>query len=253
MLQQLLGVLRDLQVVAGDLALLDRRAGAPAAAVDHLLVGQHGLVDRVPVDHLRAALGDAGLQHLQEQPLVPLVVVGPAGGDLARPVDAEAQRLQLALHVLDVVVGPLRGRHAVRHGGVLGGQAERVPAHRLQHVVALHAHVARDHVADRVVAHMTHVQSTARVREHAQAVVLRLRRVLRDRKRAVGLPVRLGLRLDGRRVVTFLHALAEKNDSRRADRTGYLSGRPPTMPETVGPGPAIIVTSDREFHHGNAR
>ena len=26
------------------------RAGAPAAAVDHLLVGEHGLVDRVPVD-----------------------------------------------------------------------------------------------------------------------------------------------------------------------------------------------------------
>ena len=73
-LEQLVGVLRDLQVVAGDLALLDQRAGAPAAAVDHLLVGEHGLVDRVPVDDLGAALGDARFEHLQEQPLVPLVV-----------------------------------------------------------------------------------------------------------------------------------------------------------------------------------
>ncbi len=36
------------------------RAGAPAAAVDHLLVGEHGLVDRIPV-HLRLlALDQAG-------------------------------------------------------------------------------------------------------------------------------------------------------------------------------------------------
>ena len=74
--EQLVGVLRDLQVVAGDLALLDQRAGAPAAAVDHLLVGEHGLVDRIPVDDLGPPLGDAGLEHLQEQPLVPLVVAG---------------------------------------------------------------------------------------------------------------------------------------------------------------------------------
>ena len=43
-LEQLVGVLRDLQVVARDLALLDQRAGAPAAALDDLLVGEHGLV-----------------------------------------------------------------------------------------------------------------------------------------------------------------------------------------------------------------
>ena len=36
-LEQLVGILRDLEVVARDLALLDRRAGAPAATVDHLL------------------------------------------------------------------------------------------------------------------------------------------------------------------------------------------------------------------------
>ena len=71
---------------------------------------------------------------------------------------AKPSDLQLALHVGDVVARPLRRRHAVLHRRVLGRQAERVPAHGLQHVVALHAHEAREHVADGVVAHVAHVQ-----------------------------------------------------------------------------------------------
>ena len=50
--QQILGIVADLEEPLRQLALLDQRAGAPAAAVDHLLVGEHGLIDRVPV-HLR--------------------------------------------------------------------------------------------------------------------------------------------------------------------------------------------------------
>jgi hypothetical protein len=178
--QQLVGVLRDLQVVARDLALLD---GAPLRqprpSID-LLVGQHGLVDRVPVDDLGAALGDAGFQHLQEQPLVPLVVLGVAGGDLAAPVDRQAHGLHLALHVGDVVVGPLGRRHLVLHRRVLGRQAEGVPAHRHQHVHALHAQLARQHVVDGVVAHMAHVQLAAGVGQHRAGVELRLAGILGD-------------------------------------------------------------------------
>ena len=40
----------DAKFDARQLALLDKRAGSPAASVDDLLVGEHGLVDRVPVD-----------------------------------------------------------------------------------------------------------------------------------------------------------------------------------------------------------
>ncbi len=200
--QQLVGVLRDLQVVAGDLALLDRRARAPAAAVDDLLVGEHGLVDRVPVDDLRAPLGDAGFEHLQEQPLVPAVVLGPAGGDLAAPVDGQPERLHLRLHVRDVVVGPLRRRHAVLHGRVLGRQPEGVPAHRHQHVHALHAQLAREHVVDGVVAHVPHVQLAAGVGQHrAGVVLLRLRRRLADAPGVDPLPVRLRLAFHRPRVV----------------------------------------------------
>mmetsp|Transcript_14221 Transcript_14221/g.38965 ORF Transcript_14221/g.38965 Transcript_14221/m.38965 type:complete len:879 (+) Transcript_14221:447-3083(+) len=182
--QQFLGVLRDLQVVARDLALLDQRARAPAAAVDDLLIGQHGLVHRVPVDDLGAALGNAGLQHLQEQPLVPLVVARLAGRNLAAPVNGQAHGLHLALHVGDVGIGPLRGRHLALHRGVLGRQAEGVPAHRHQDVVALHAQLAGQHVVDRVVAHMAHVQLARGIGQHGAGVEMRLAGVLGD---AVGI------------------------------------------------------------------
>jgi hypothetical protein len=170
--EQLLGVIGDLQVVAGDLALLDERAGAPPAAVDHLLVGEHRLVDRVPVDDLRLAVGDALFEHLQEHPLVPAVVRRVAGGDLARPVDREPHRLHLLLHRGDVVVGPLRRRDPVLHRGVLGRQPEGVPPHRHQDVPALHPQVPVHHVVDGVVAHVPHVQLPGRVGQHRDAVEL---------------------------------------------------------------------------------
>ena len=203
--EQFFGVVGDLEVVARDLAFFDQRAGAPAAPVDDLLVGQHGLVDRIPVHHLGLALGDAFLEHAQEQPLVPLVVLGRAGGQLAAPVDGETQRLELLLHVGDVVVGPLRGRDPVLDRGVLGGQAEGVPAHRLEHVVALHAMEARQHIADGVVAHMPHVQLARRVGEHRQAVVFRLRGVGDDLEGLLAVPVLLGCGFNDRGGVFFLH------------------------------------------------
>ena len=205
MVQQLLRVIGDLQVVARNLALFHQRAGAPAAPVNHLLVGQHGLIHRIPVHHLRLAVGDALFQHLQKQPLVPLVVAGVARGELAAPVNGQAHRLHLALHVGDVVVSPLRGRHAVLDGGVFGRQAKGVPAHGHEHVKALHAQAARDHVVDGVVAHMPHVQLAAGVRQHGAGVVLGAAAVFAHAPGLAGLPVRLGGLFNLGGVVTVLH------------------------------------------------
>ena len=178
MVQQLLGVVGDLQVITRDFALFYRRAGAPALAVNHLLISQHGLVHRVPIHHLGLAVGNALFQHFQKQPLVPLVVFRRTGGDFTAPVDGQAEGLHLALHIGDVLERPLRRRHTVFQRGVLGGQAKRVPAHGHQHVVAVHAQVARQHVVDGVVAHMAHVQLAAGVRQHGAGVKLFARRVL---------------------------------------------------------------------------
>ena len=206
--QQLAGVVGDAQVVHRDVALFHRRARAPAPAVDHLLVGQHGLVDRVPVDGAVLAIGNALFAHAQEQPLVPLVVVGAAGGHFARPVDGQAQRLHLLLHVRDVVPRPLGRGHTVLECRVLGRQAEGVPAHGHQHVVAAHAQVAVHHVVDGVVAHMPHVQDARGVGQHRAGVELALgkARVVLDGAVGVGLlPVGAGLGFDASWVVTLVH------------------------------------------------
>src|SRR3546814_10100810 len=79
--------------------------------------------------------------------------------------------------------------------------AEGVPAHGLQHVVAGHALVAADDVADGVVAHVADVQRAGRVRQHRQAVVRRLRGFLPHLERAGVVPEALGGGFDGSGVV----------------------------------------------------
>ena len=203
--QQLVGVLGDAEEVHRDVALFDQRAGAPAAPVDHLLVGEHGLVDRVPVDRGHLLVDHALFEQAGEQPLLPAVVVRLAGGELARPVDGEAQRLQLRAHVVDVGVGPGGGRHVVGDRGVFRRQAEGVPAHRLHHVEAAHGVVARQHVADGVVAHVAHVQLARRIGEHRQAVVFGAIGIVGSTVDLAGRPVRLRGAFDFRGKVFFLH------------------------------------------------
>ena len=68
--EQLLGVVGDAEVPLLQVALLDHVAGALAGAVgQHLLVGQHRLAAGAPVDRGVGAVGEAGLEEAQEDPL----------------------------------------------------------------------------------------------------------------------------------------------------------------------------------------
>ena len=183
-LEQLVGVLGDAEEPLVELTNGDRRPAAPAAAVHHLLVGENRLAARAPVDVGAPLVGDVALQHLQEQPLVPVVVGRQAGGDLALPGVADADALQLPLHVRDVLERPFLGMRAVLDRGILGRQAERVPAERMQHVEAEHPLHARDDVANHVVADVPDVGVPRRVGKHLEAVVLRPGGVLRHFERA---------------------------------------------------------------------
>ena len=245
LIEQLVGVVGDLEVIPGNLALFDHRAGAPAAPVDDLLVGEHGLVDRIPVDGLSLAIGDAALEHAQEQPLVPFVVGRIAGGHLARPVDRQPHRLHLLFHVGDVVPGPGGRCHAVFHRGVFGGQAKGVPAHRHEDVVAAHAQLAIKDVVDRVVAHMAHVQLARGVGQHRAGVVLALgkARIVFDGTVGVdGRPVLLhrGFDLGGK--VTFLHA---RGVWKRAWRRAGVMGRQISLSLSATPSSAGSARSPR--------
>ena len=157
--EEVVGVGGDAQHPLRQLAPLDQRARAPAAAVDHLLVGEHGIVDRVPVDPGFLAIREPAREEVEEHLLFVPEVRGVAGGELARPVVAQPHRLELAPHGGDVLLGPFGGMDPVLDRRVLGRHAEGVPAHRVEHVEAARPLVARHHVAERIVAHVPHVDA----------------------------------------------------------------------------------------------
>jgi hypothetical protein len=136
----------------------------------HLRVRENGLAVRTPVDRRGPVVHQALLIKALEQPLVPPVVAGLARRHLARPVVAEPHRLHLLAHLRDARLRPRPRVGVAVVSGVLRREAERVPPHRVEHVVALHPPVAGERVRDRVVPHVAHVEFARRVREHPQHV-----------------------------------------------------------------------------------
>ena len=204
--QKLLRVIGDLEVPLGKVALLHLGVATPAAALGHLLVGQDGGALGAPVNGAVAALDQALLPKLEEDPLAPAIVLGVAGDDRAVPIVREAHALEAGLLGFDVGIGPLGGMAVALDGSVLGGQAERVPAHGMKHVEAAHLVVAGGHVADRIVAHMAHMDVAGRIREHLQDVLLGLVGVFLDMVDVGVFPCLLQTRFNLVRIV-FLHTL----------------------------------------------
>ena len=97
----------------------------------------------------------------------------------------------------------IRGMGVGLDGVLLGGQAEGVPAHRVQDVESAHPLVAADDVGGGVALGMADVQAgAARVREHVEDVELGPRRIEVDRAEGlVPLPFGLPLGLDALRMV----------------------------------------------------
>ena len=200
-------------------------AAALAVAVDDLLVGQHGGVLGTPVDRGLLAVGQPALEQLQEDPLRPAVVARLVGAELARPVDRDAPGAELALEGGDRRLG---GRARVLAGldrVVLGGQAERVVAHRVQHAHAVAAAEVRDRVTDRVVLQVPHVGLAGRVREHLEHVGARGPVVdVRNFPGALALPDRLPFAFDLVRLVTMLGHWARRLAPAATARGARLRG-----------------------------
>src|SRR5689334_20796198 len=98
---ELFRVISDAQKPLFQISLLDRRTTTPADPARRLLVRQHGLFFGTPVDLRGFLVRESTLQHLQKEPLVPLVILRTMRGDLALPVVADAETLQLPAHVHD--------------------------------------------------------------------------------------------------------------------------------------------------------
>ena len=80
-------------------------ARPPALAVDHLLVGQNGHIDRVPVHHRVFAVNQPLFHEVDEHRLLLAVIFRVRGRKLAAPIQRPAQRLHLRLHLGNVAIG----------------------------------------------------------------------------------------------------------------------------------------------------
>ncbi len=128
-----------------------------------------------------------------------------AGRQFTTPVIAESQRLQLLAHIIDVFVGPFSRCHMMLDRRIFSRQAERIPAHRLHHILAQHALIAADHITDGVISDMPHMQLATGIWKHRQAIVLLLIRLLADNKSLLLIPQLLSIRFTGFRVVMLIH------------------------------------------------
>ena len=206
--QQLIGKFGNLQEPLAQLAPLDRRAGTPALAVDHLFIGQHGHVDRVPIDRAFLAIDQAGGVHIQEQGLFMAVIIGFAGRQFAAPVEREADAFQLRLHVRDIGAGPCPRMDLLFHRGIFRRHAERVPAHRVQHGMAGHRLVARQHIAHRVIAHMADMDAARWIGEHLQHIGFGPVRIAIGGKARLLVPAFLPPRIGSVMIETVCHQIA---------------------------------------------
>jgi len=169
--QQPVGIVGDAEVPLRQLALDHQGVAALAAAVDHLLVGQHGLTVGAPVDVRGLAVRKPALVHLQEEPLIPVVVLRVTGVERAVPVERAAVAAHGCALGGYVLVRPTGRVDGPLDGGVLSRQAEGVPTDRVQDVVALLHPVARQDVTQGVGLGVAHVEVPRRVGEHVQHVL----------------------------------------------------------------------------------
>ena len=200
-INQPLRVGRDPQHPLPHRAPLHRMPADLAFAVDDLLIGQHRAERGAPIHrrlahvsqphgvHVRALIGRDRLRalrlgieprviELEKNPLRPFEIAGVGGVDLALPVVGKAEPLELAFEVRHVLRGGDGRMLAGLDRILLGRQAKGIPTHRVQHIAAAHPFIPRENVRGRVALRMPHVQSrAARIREHIEHVILRLRRV----------------------------------------------------------------------------
>ena len=188
-------------MVVEDAVLLGTRQRRPVAAVGQRADARRQLLLELG-DRARAVGLDVvpGAVDLQEDPLRPPVEVDVRGGHRTVLVVREAELADLLAVARDVRLGGGARVRARLHRVLLGRQAERVEAHRVQHRAPGHAQVAAEDVGPDEPQRVPDVQARAGgVREHVHQVELLARRRggrVRHGERVRGLPAVLPAPLD---------------------------------------------------------
>ena len=203
--EQLLRVVGDLEKPLLEIPLLDGVARPFAQPVLDLLVGEHGVAARAPVDGRLGAVRQAGLEETQEDPLCPADVFGVVAADLAAPVVHAADPGDGGAQELDPLVGEAARMTTGLDRGVLGREPEAVEPHRREDGIPLHRAVPGQQITEGVVANVSLMRGARRVRVHREDVGAptfgETRVVVVDLVGVVGEPTRLPQRFDLGRTV----------------------------------------------------
>ncbi len=204
--EEFFGIPGDLEEPLRELPLYDLRLATPAPPSLYLLVGEDRLAYVAPVDERGLLVGKPLFVHLEEEPLIPPVILRITAGDLPLPVVGEAHLLQLIAHVRYVIIGPGGRMDAMFDSGVFRWKAERVPPHGMDDIIAAHPEVSGDDISNGIVSDMPHVDFARRIRVHLETVVLWFRGVLGHPKSPLLLPDLLPFGFNGFEIVKSRHA-----------------------------------------------
>ena len=182
------------------------------------------------------------LEHLQEDPLCPLIVGRVGRVDRAVPVKAVAKHLELLGEVCNVVFRDNGRMDVVFDGIVLGRQTKRIKSDREQDIVALHPALAADDVHRRERARMADVQPlSGGIRKLDQPIKLRARITGDGRERLFRLPARLPFFLDCLKII--LHSVHFSLKKSKTGKRGRRDDRPERLLWAQARMPVMSMTS----------
>ena len=102
-----------------------------------------------------------GVVNFEEDPLSPAIIVWIGGINFAVPVVGEAEGLDLAAKIIDVLLGGVAWVGAGLDGILFGRQSEGVPAHGVEDIMAEHSAISAEDVRSGIAFRVAHMETCA--------------------------------------------------------------------------------------------
>ena len=177
-IEKLLGIIGNFEIPLRKSTLIRNGATPPALTINDLLICKNCLATRTPIDRRIVAINKTLFPHLKENPLAPLVVFRVTGIKHTIIVVGKAHATHSFNCLLYILMRPDASLSIVLNCGVFRGEAKGVKTHGVKHIKTAHASLSSHCIANGVVACMTHMQVSRRIREHLKHILLGFRGIL---------------------------------------------------------------------------
>ena len=138
----------------------------------------------------------------RKNPLRPLVILRIGCIDFFVPIVRKSETFNLATEIIAILFRRNRRMRSGLNRVLFCRKSECIPTHRVQNIKTFRAFVTADDIGCGITFGVTDVQSCARrIREHVQAIILRLRHIGARFKCFLGFPSCLPFGLDFLRII----------------------------------------------------